>query len=254
MDRTFHDINYPMFHTQKKQESEKKKRVTGVDDSTPLEKKEESEIRLISAEWEPGPKGFKYNEQCLIKVKAEFLKKTIRTRIRGKLYGIYDDKEVDLSHEISGFINKETGIAKMNIKYLFFMDEHYDAWCDDMTTPCKYFIKDIYHTCGENKIDSEILEMPANDSSKVRFRFDINPNDEEYQDDTFTLYSTDDLNSYNQTLTVKDDKVTDDNCIDLEFSDLVPDLSYTLKVNPGAQGDEYFLIEKLSYVFKGTEP
>ncbi len=61
------------------------------------------------------------------------------------MYGIYDEKEVNLFHEISGFINKETGIAKMDIKNLFFIDDHYDAWCDDMSAPCKYFIKDIVH-------------------------------------------------------------------------------------------------------------
>lgn len=169
MAKEFHDINEPGYSFgKKKEEPKEKKRNTGIDDSEPVEKKkEEPEVRIISAEWKPGPKGFQYLEQCFLDVQTEFLpgkEKTIRLRIRGKLFGSYNGQEFDLSQEVVGYIDRKTGIARLEIKKLWFMDDHYPDWQKDPKTPCAYRIKGIFHSLGENVIDSPDLEMPAGHS------------------------------------------------------------------------------------------
>jgi hypothetical protein len=76
-----------------------------------------------------------------------------------------------------------------------------------------------------------------------RVRLPINPNDAASRDDTFTLYSTDEENAYRKTLTVANDLIDGDENIDLEFSDVRDDLSYTLEVDLGAEGVVYNLFE-----------
>lgn len=75
----------------------------------------------------------------------------------------------------------------------------------------------------------------------------IDPDTKESQDDTFTLFSTDSAKSYSQTLTVKDDKVSYNDYLDLEFTGMDKDLSYSLEVNPGKEGEVYYLFENKSY-------
>ena len=166
MAREFHDINDPGFSFgKKKEEPKEEKRNTGIDDSGPIEKKkEEPEVRILSAEWKPGPKGFQYLEQCFLDVQTEFLpgkEKTIRLCIRGKLFGSYNGQEFDLSQEVEGFIDRKTGIARLVIKKLWFIDDHYPEWQKDPQTPCKYKVKGIFHSLGEYTVDSPELEMPA---------------------------------------------------------------------------------------------
>jgi hypothetical protein len=157
MPNQFNDINLPGF-------------ARSVEDvppqEEPVEETEESpepEVRLISAEWQPGPKGFLYNEQCFLDVKAEFLKPTIRTRICGKLFGTYQNEEVDQSYTVEGFINRDTGIARMNVIHVWFVNNtHYEEWKLNKRVKAQYIIKDITHSRGENNIDSPVLKMPGN--------------------------------------------------------------------------------------------
>ncbi|MBD3422445.1 MAG: OmpA family protein [Chitinivibrionales bacterium] len=96
-------------------------------------------------------------------MQTEFLpgkEKTIRLGIRGKLFGIYNGQEFDLSQEVEGFIDRKTGIARLEIKRLWFINDHYPQWQKDSQTPCKYKIKGIFHSLGENQVDSPDLEMP----------------------------------------------------------------------------------------------
>jgi len=174
MTQKFHDINSPGYSfVINKESSKEKKRNTGVDESKPVEKKKEDlEVRIISAEWKPGPNGYLYNEQCFLDVQTEFLpgkEKTIRHRIRGKLFGIFNGQEFDLSQEVVGFIESKTGIAQLEIKRLWFIDDHYSEWLKDPQTPCKYKIKNIFHSLGENKMDSPELDMPAEMKTLVEF-------------------------------------------------------------------------------------
>jgi len=177
MAKYWSDINLPgLVAAKKKQEQQTNttaapaKFVTGVEDNSPEDETIEPEVKIISAEWVEGPKGFQYNEQCFVDVKAEYLKKTVRARLRGKLFGIYDNQEIDLAHEVEGFIDDSTMIARIDIKKLFYIsDPHYAAWKSDPSVPCQYFLKAINHTKGANELDSPMLEMPKNSNITVYF-------------------------------------------------------------------------------------
>lgn len=168
MQKAFHDINLPRQTLGKNDKHQSTKIITGVDEHDPEEKKEEPEVHFISAKWKPGPKGFQYNEPCFLEVKAEYLKKTVRAKIRGKLFGTFDNEEVDLCQEVIGFLDKENGIANMEIKKLWFVnDAHYHAWQKDKSAKSKYLIKAISHSRGDNNIDSPMLELPQIDKKEV---------------------------------------------------------------------------------------
>ncbi len=244
----FHDINSAGFFEGKKKGPEKhKKRITGVDDydDAPVEEKWEPEVRLISAGWVSGPKGFDHYDSCFVEVKGEYLKKTIRARIKGRLFCIYDGVEEDLNYEIEGWLNKDTGIARMKIGKLWFANqEHHKAWYNDKSTKAEYIVKGIFHTRGQNTIDSPVLKMPVSNKKVLRISIDINPDDPKSQDDVFRLFSTDEKASYSKVLTVKDDRIAGNETLDLEFTDLPGDLTYTLEVNPGGGEKTYPLFER----------
>lgn len=128
-------------------------------DEPDQEEKPEPEVRLLSAQWKPGPEGYQYNKQCFLEVKTEYIKKTARARIRGKLYGIFNGVEEDMLQDVEGFIDNDNK-ALLDIKKLWFVDDHYRAWKKDKTTPVQYKIKEISHSRGENVIDGPVLEMP----------------------------------------------------------------------------------------------
>ncbi len=137
---------------------DKTRLVTGVESDEPEEKeKAEPEVRFVSAKWRPGPQGYKYNEKCFLDVKAEYLKKTIRAKIRGKLWGIYNGTEEDLRQEVTGELEKD-GSGTITVGRLWFLEGHYEAWQKDPQTPCSYIIKNISHSRGSNTIDSPLLE------------------------------------------------------------------------------------------------
>jgi hypothetical protein len=168
--KPWNDINLPGFSSGKKEEGPAKKFITGVDDSETNKEEPEPEVRLISAEWKPGPKGYQHNEQCFLDVKAEYLKETIRARIRGRLFAKLDGEEIDLAQEVEGFIDKGTSIARMDIKKLWFAHlDHYKLWLKDKNTLSQYTIKSIAHSRGTNEIDSPVLDMPAEISIIVNF-------------------------------------------------------------------------------------
>ncbi|KMQ50418.1 hypothetical protein CHISP_2665 [Chitinispirillum alkaliphilum] len=68
--------------------------------------------------------GFWYNEKCYIDVKAEYLKKPIRARVRGELFGIFNSQEYEPLQEVEKFI-EDDGIARMKLKHLWYIDDHY---------------------------------------------------------------------------------------------------------------------------------
>ncbi|MDG5815206.1 hypothetical protein QA601_08955 [Chitinispirillales bacterium ANBcel5] len=143
------------------QPEEPPKFITGVEGDQTNEEPPEPEVRLLSAEWIPGPNGFCHNDQCFLKVNAEFLKETIRVKLRGKLFCTFDGEEEDLCQEVTGELDSD-GTALINIEHLWFVgNRHYNAWRKDPMTPCSYSIKNISHTRGENTINSPVLEMPA---------------------------------------------------------------------------------------------
>lgn len=78
-------------------------------------------------------------------------------------------------------------------------------------------------------------------------RLNINPDDEDSQNDTFTLYSTDAAKSFSQTLTVQDDQQPGDEYTELKFTGLDKDLSYSLEIDLEKEGDTFFLFENKPY-------
>ncbi|MFC1705250.1 hypothetical protein ACFL59_00325 [Planctomycetota bacterium] len=76
---------------------------------------------------------------------------------------------------------------------------------------------------------------------------EIDPDDKTAADDVYTLSSTDDQKTYCQKKTIRDDKVPGDGSLTLTYTDLNPDLSYSLLVDPGAEGDPYHLFEDVPY-------
>ena len=81
----------------------------------------------------------------------------------------------------------------------------------------------------------------------LAIQLDINPDEAASKDDKFTLYSTDEAKTYSQEKTIKDDKVDGDEYVDLKFTDLKPDLSYSLEVDPGEDGEPYYVFEDRSF-------
>lgn len=162
MNNTWQDINLPGL-SGSSMEEKKSKFITGVEDSEPAsEPVVEKEVRIISAEWIGGPNGFTFNEQCFVDVKTEYLKKTVRSKLTGNLFGIYNDEEIDIAQTVEGFIDDKTSTARMEIKKLWFVNnDYYDAWQKDNSAQCSYYLKNIRHSRGENTIDSPILKMPS---------------------------------------------------------------------------------------------
>ncbi|MBI2900818.1 MAG: hypothetical protein HYY17_11595 [Planctomycetes bacterium] len=75
-------------------------------------------------------------------------------------------------------------------------------------------------------------------------RLDVDPNDASNRSDKFVVLASD--GSYRQVKTVKDDKVPGDRYVDLQYTGLYEDLSYTLQVEePGAA--PYRVFENVPY-------
>lgn len=224
----WHDINDPGAF-RKKETKPDEKAVSDLDATQPAEKPED-EVRLISAKWIPGPNGFACNEQCFLDVKAQFLKQTVRSQIQGNLFGSYDGVEHDLSQTITGNIDKDTQIARMEIPKLWYVnDDHYNALMHDESTPSAYIIKGISHSRGANEIDSPTLELPAQGGAELRIQLELDPKDERYKGYGFKLTSSDEGSSYSSTLTVDDDAEKGDDALTLIFTGLDPSLTYTLE-------------------------
>jgi hypothetical protein len=81
----------------------------------------------------------------------------------------------------------------------------------------------------------------------IKVHIELGPNDSAHVNDKFTLFSTDKDRYYKQTLTVADDKVPDDDAIDLEFVGVRKDLNYTLEITPGDGSEKYTYFEDTPY-------
>jgi hypothetical protein len=97
----------------------------------------------------------------------------------------------------------------------------------------------------QDKDQDEDKDKQTDGSFSVRL--DIDPNDPDSQDDTFTLFSTDDAKTFSKDQTVKDDQIPGDNYTDLKFTGLDTSLSYSLEINLGKDVGSYFLFEDVAY-------
>jgi hypothetical protein len=85
------------------------------------------------------------------------------------------------------------------------------------------------------------------EKGSFHIRLNIDPNDKDSADDTYTLFSTDEAKTYNKALTVKDDQVPGDSYTDLKFTDLDKALSYSMEIDLGADGHSYLTFENTPY-------
>lgn len=162
---SFYDINLPGLSQGKTENKPAKKIVTGVEPQDDNRDQPPKELRLISAKWAEGPEGFQYNKICYLDVKVEYLKNTIRKKIRGDLWGVYNNEEIDFKQTVDGEIDDNSMTARMVVRYLYFInDAFYAAWQKNTGEKCSYILKNIRHTLGENTIDSQVLEMPQSAS------------------------------------------------------------------------------------------
>lgn len=83
----------------------------------------------------------------------------------------------------------------------------------------------------------------------LRIQLDFDPEDPETYDDKIILLGGDDPDKpvYEQTKTIEDDAEKGDDVLDLVYTGLDPALSYWLRVDPGAEGDPYFVFENIAY-------
>ena len=77
--------------------------------------------------------------------------------------------------------------------------------------------------------------------------FQNNPDDVRSFDDVYTLFSTDEAETYNHSYTVADDTISGDNFLTLTWWDLDPSLNYTLRIDPGVGEDAFDLFADVPY-------
>jgi hypothetical protein len=85
--------------------------------------------------------------------------------------------------------------------------------------------------------------------NNLRVRLEINPSDFRSLDDTFTLIGEKDPDqiAYQQVKTCKDDIDEANEYVDLIFFDLMPDITYSLEINPGSDGECYYAFEDMPW-------
>ena len=81
---------------------------------------------------------------------------------------------------------------------------------------------------------------------RLRIRLDVDPAAPQSWDDRFELTIEGPSGKKVVCKTVKDDLVPGDNFVDLDFGIILHDRTYTLAVDPGAQGEPYPIFEKVS--------
>ncbi len=201
---------------------------------------ETDEVQLLEGTWHEGEDGFQFNKKCKVRVKAKFLKKTSRKKVTIDTYVEFDGELEDLGQQVEAFLNDD-GIAETEVM-LFYGDKYSNALQQNPDAKCRYNFK-AKHCAAKKELESEKLEMPASHKANLIITLQINPDDEDSQDDTIRLFSAGNEQKYDTTLTVKEDKIPDDDCLTLEFSDLNKNLSYTLEINPGNKENIYYMFE-----------
>ncbi len=232
------------FYYVPKKSDEEKAQPVEIEDEQPTAEDDGPEVRLSEGTFLPGNGGYQFNNKCKARVKVEYLKETNRKKVLIKLFTIYNGEEENLQHQVEGY--EKDGYAEAEVT-LFYGDAYGEALQNDSSAICEYKFK-ASHSKGEKEIESELLEMPNSQEAKLTIHLEIDPNNPAVQDDTFTLKSADNDHFYSKTMTVKDDKISGDTSIDLEFDGLDQNMSYTLEIDPGKEGDPYTLFENIPFM------
>ena len=214
-----------------------KKTAVDLDDEPAQQQKKDEgpEVRLSQPEIVAPSDGFAFDKKCTLKVNVKYLKKTSQKRVMFDLYSEYKGKKELVESGLEGF--EKDGVAEAEATL-------YSPQGYEVGDQAEFFFE-ASHSKGEKKVESPKVSVP--DQNSVIFRLEIDPESEEAQDDKFTLFSTDEGKTYSKTLTVKDDKVPNNEVTDLEFTGLNPSLNYSLEIDPGDEGDPYLLIDNVPF-------
>jgi|GEM_PF-2438136 len=236
--RSINDLYYS------KPTQDQKQKSADTDEEQP-EKKDDPEIRLVEGKWIAYSSGFQFNKKCTARVKVEFLKKTQRRKIMIKTFVEFDGEIENLGQDVEAFA-EDDGIAETDVT-LFYGEKFYQALKENLSAKCTYIFKAKSNVAAD-EIESEPLKMTGSaELPCVEINLEIDPHDISTCDDKYTLFSTDAQRTYSSTLTVKDDCVQGDIFTTLRFKDLHENLNYTLKIDPGADGQVYTLFENIPF-------
>jgi len=166
MQSSWHDINTPGRFSHSKGGRKEPEPVDIEPTQNAPKPRQEAEVKLVSATWEPGPEGHQFNKKSTLKIKAEFLKETGRKRIICSLFVVYNGAEEDLKHQVEAFLDSEgNATAQMT---LFYGEAYSKALKENPSAICQYKAK-IKHSTAVKELTSEPLEMPCVEKLKVNF-------------------------------------------------------------------------------------
>ena len=157
MSSEWHDIDDPGFFSKKQDQNDSSKSDDVAVEAPPKTDTDEPEVKLIEATWQPGDKGYEFNKECYLEVKAEYLKKTSMRRVSAQLFVEFKGDTEDVSYQADGYLD-EDGIARIKI-ILYYGTAYNDALQDDPQAACTYTCT-VSHPSAEKEIQSEPLEMP----------------------------------------------------------------------------------------------
>ncbi|HEX7511112.1 MAG TPA: hypothetical protein VF335_07425, partial [Chitinivibrionales bacterium] len=105
MPQLWNDINDPGVYRRPAQPSGKTQPADYQTDNSAQNEKQEPEVKLVSATWEPGDDGLEFNKKCTLNIKAEFLKETFRKKITCSLFVLYNGNEEDVKHKVDAYLD-----------------------------------------------------------------------------------------------------------------------------------------------------
>ncbi len=221
---------------------------SNVDDSSTQNATTEEPQKAISLQegvWIAGDEGFTFNKKCTVQITGKYLGETTCKKVTIDTFVEYEGEEEDLKQSVDAFLNDDC-VAEAEVT-LFYGEKYGNALGENPDAKCNYLFR-AKSDVAESELESEMLEMPSSVLGSFIIRLAINPENNDAQDDTYKLKSTDNNKIYEKILTVENDKIVSDDYLDLEFTEIDESLSYTLEINPGNEGDPYYLFESIPFL------
>ncbi|MBD3322153.1 MAG: hypothetical protein GF350_13730 [Chitinivibrionales bacterium] len=241
MPKEWHDINEPGFMIRQSEPGRSQSAALDIQSASPTDG---PRVILRNGSFMPGPDGYAFTKKTGVKIEVEEEGNSgekISGLVTFSLFSRYKGIEMNHNHEIDA--NIRNGIAEGELT-LYYDENYYDNGMPENEI-VEYFFRARHKRCADIH-ESMVLEMPRGAREKLLVRLDIDPEDEEAQDDLFTLRSTDEAGSYNKTLSVKDDADSENQTLDLLFADIDPSLRYTLEASYGDGEEPEILFENVT--------
>ena len=235
MSDSWHDINDPGFFVKPKSDAPEKKGAA-ADESSNQKEKAGAIATLSDAKFVVPDKGVAFNEKCPARVSVAYKETTSQTRVTFKLFCTYNGNKQDLKHKADA--NESDGTAGAQLT-LFYPDDYQDG-------PVDYFFT-AEHARGDKAVESPKLTLPLARTVTLVLHIETGAGGAAFDDDIFTLYSTDSSKTYSRKKTVKNDKKAGENSFDLEFPDVQTDLKYSLETDPSGKGEKYLVFKDFSF-------